>query len=83
VSRLRAGLSEVRLLSETTDFSFLQKSITTLGNTQWVSGAACPGIKRPGREADHSPPSSDEVTHHSYTLLAYAGTTLPFTVIFT
>jgi hypothetical protein len=25
---------------------------------QWVSGALSLGVKRPGREADHSPPSS-------------------------
>jgi hypothetical protein len=23
---------------------------------QWVQGALSPGVKRPGREADHSPP---------------------------
>jgi hypothetical protein len=28
---------------------------------QWVPGAFSLGIKRPGREADHSPPSSAEV----------------------
>jgi hypothetical protein len=28
---------------------------------QWVMWALFPGIKRPGREADHSPPSSPEV----------------------
>jgi hypothetical protein len=28
---------------------------------QWVLGALSPGVKRPGREADHSPPSSAEV----------------------
>jgi hypothetical protein len=28
---------------------------------QWVPGALSSGVKRPGREADHSPPSSDEV----------------------
>jgi hypothetical protein len=28
---------------------------------QWVPGALSPGVKRPGREADHSPPSSAEV----------------------
>jgi len=28
---------------------------------QWVLGALYPGIKRPGREADHLPPSSSEV----------------------
>jgi hypothetical protein len=28
---------------------------------QWVSGALSLGVKRPGRKADHSPPSSAEV----------------------
>jgi hypothetical protein len=28
---------------------------------QWVWGALSLGVKRPGREADHSPPSSAEV----------------------
>jgi hypothetical protein len=28
---------------------------------QWVPGALSLGIKRPGREADHSPPSSAKV----------------------
>jgi hypothetical protein len=28
---------------------------------QWVPGAICTGIKRPGREADHSLPNSTEV----------------------
>jgi hypothetical protein len=36
-----------------------------LGPTQppflWVPGALSPGVKRPGREADHSPPTSAEV----------------------
>jgi len=36
-----------------------------LGSTQpplqWVQGAPFPGRKSPGREADHSPPYSDEV----------------------
>jgi hypothetical protein len=27
---------------------------------QWVLGALSLGVKRPGREADHSPPSSAE-----------------------
>jgi hypothetical protein len=35
-----------------------------LGSTQppiqWVPGALSPGVKRPGREADHSPPASAE-----------------------
>jgi hypothetical protein len=29
--------------------------------SQWVAGAFSPGIKRPGREADHSPTTSAEV----------------------
>jgi hypothetical protein len=29
---------------------------------RWVPGALSPGVKRPRREADHSPPSSAEVT---------------------
>jgi hypothetical protein len=29
--------------------------------SQWVPGALSIGVKRPGREADHSPPSSAEV----------------------
>jgi len=28
---------------------------------QWESGALSSGVTRPGREADHSPPSSAEV----------------------
>jgi hypothetical protein len=28
---------------------------------QWVQGALSPGLKRPGREDDHSPPQSAEV----------------------
>jgi hypothetical protein len=35
---------------------------------QWVPGALSLGVKRPGREADHSPPSSAEVKNAwSYT----------------
>jgi hypothetical protein len=45
---------------------FLSASSTTvLGPTQppvqWVLGALSPGVKRPGREADHSTPTSAEV----------------------
>jgi hypothetical protein len=29
--------------------------------TQWVLGVLSPGVKRPGREADHSPPTNAEV----------------------
>jgi len=35
---------------------------------QWISGALSLGVKRPGREADHSPSSSSEVKNAwSYT----------------
>jgi hypothetical protein len=39
---------------------------------QWVPGALSPGVKRPGREADHSPPTSvgvkknDDLYIHSH-----------------
>jgi hypothetical protein len=46
-------------------FLFTTASRTALGPTQppvqWVSGALSVGVKRPGREADHSPPYSTEV----------------------
>jgi hypothetical protein len=36
--------------------------------TQWVLAVLIPGVKRPGREADHSPPSRVEVKNvWSYT----------------
>jgi len=35
---------------------------------QWVPGALFPGVKRPGHEADHSPPPSAKVKNAwSYT----------------
>jgi hypothetical protein len=46
-------------------FLFTAVSRLALGPTQppiqWVPGALSRGVKRPGREADHSPPSSAEV----------------------
>jgi hypothetical protein len=46
-------------------FLFTTASRPALGPTQppiqWVPGALSLGVKRPGREADHSPPSSAEV----------------------
>jgi hypothetical protein len=53
-------------------FLFTTVSRTVLGPTQppmqWVQGVLSPGVKRPGREADHSPPSSAEVKNAwSYT----------------
>jgi len=46
-------------------FFFTNASRTALGPTQppiqWVPGALTLGIKRPGRDADYSPPSGAEV----------------------
>jgi hypothetical protein len=46
-------------------FLFSTASRSALGPNQppvqWVSGAVSPEVKRPGLEADHSPPSSAEV----------------------
>jgi hypothetical protein len=46
-------------------FLFTTASRTALGPThppiQWVPGALSLGVKRLGREVDHSPPSSAEV----------------------
>jgi hypothetical protein len=46
-------------------FLFTTASRTALEPTQspiqWVLGALYLGVKRPGREADHSPPSSADV----------------------
>jgi hypothetical protein len=46
-------------------FSSSTSSRLALGSTQppiqWVTGAVSPGIKRPGSEADCSPPVSAEV----------------------
>jgi hypothetical protein len=45
--------------------ALITASRTGVGPTQppiqWVTGALSLGVKRPGREADHSPPSSAEV----------------------
>jgi hypothetical protein len=47
------------------NFYFSMSSIPLLGPTQppiqWVVGTLSLGVKRQGREADHSPPSSIEV----------------------
>jgi hypothetical protein len=50
-------------------FSNITASRTALGPTQppiqWVPGGLSLGVKRPGREADHSPPSTAEVKRMS------------------
>jgi hypothetical protein len=47
------------------NFLFSRSSRPALRSTQpplqWVPGALSPGVKRPGREVDHSPPTSAEV----------------------
>jgi hypothetical protein len=47
------------------NFLFSASSRLALGPTQlriqWVTGSLSPGVKRPGREAGHSPPTSAEV----------------------
>jgi hypothetical protein len=47
------------------NFHFYMSSRAALGSTQppnqWVPGAPSPGVKRPMREADHSPPTGVEV----------------------
>jgi hypothetical protein len=56
---LRGG---VRVLAGAGNFSLHHRVQTGSGATQppiqWVPGAVSLGLKRPGREADHSPPSS-------------------------
>jgi hypothetical protein len=46
-------------------FLFSTSSRLALGSTQpsiqWVPGALSPGVRRPGREADHPPPSSAKI----------------------
>jgi hypothetical protein len=57
--------SRVRFPAGAGNFFFTNESRTALGPTQppikWVPGALSLGLKRQGREADHSPPSSAEV----------------------
>jgi len=43
---------------------------------QWALGSVIPGIKQPGHEADHSPPSSAEIMelyHHSPNISSWHG----------
>jgi hypothetical protein len=70
------------------NFLFSTSSRAGLGYTQppiqWVHVALSPEVKRPGREADHSPPSSAEVKKmwiytSPYAFAVSTGTTLHFT----
>jgi hypothetical protein len=64
---LRAGRPRCRSSSprKVKNFLFSTSSRPTVGPTQphiqWVPGPLSPGVKRQGREADHSPPTSAEV----------------------
>jgi hypothetical protein len=58
----------VRVPVGTGDFSFHRRVQTGSGGPtqppiQWIPGALSLGVKRPRREADHSPPSSVEVNN--------------------
>jgi hypothetical protein len=66
VTRLRASRSGVRIPVRTSDFSLLQYFQTGFGLTQWVLSPFS-GIKRFGREVNHSLSSSAEVNKLSYT----------------
>jgi hypothetical protein len=58
-------MAKIRFLAEARDFLFSTASRLTLGHIQppmqGVSWTLSPEVKRPGREADHSPPSIAEV----------------------
>jgi hypothetical protein len=62
----------VRFQGRPRNFSLRHRFRPTLGPTQspiqWVPGALSPEVKRPGREADHSPLSSADIKNSwSYT----------------
>jgi hypothetical protein len=80
--------------SRVKNFLFSKSSRPALGSTQspmqWVPGALSPRVKRPGREADHSPQARGEVKNvdlyihspirlHGVVLNSLStGTTLPY-----
>jgi hypothetical protein len=46
------------------------------------TGGSSPGVKRPGREADHSPPSNADVTTGGAVLTCLStGTTIPLPLL--
>jgi hypothetical protein len=62
---LDGRMMEVRFSTALGNFLFDTVSTAVLGPTQlpihWVLKALSLGVKKPGRDADHSPPSSAEV----------------------
>jgi hypothetical protein len=85
-SGVRTGWWGFESRQELRIFLFTTASRPALGATpphiQWVSGALSLGVKRPGRETDHSPPSSAEVKEcvelclHSLNTPSYSGAQL-------
>jgi hypothetical protein len=65
ITGIRAGWSVVRVPAGARNFSLHHRVQTCSGAhpppTQWAPGTPSLGVKRPGREADHSLPSSAEV----------------------
>jgi hypothetical protein len=94
--RLRGGRSRGRSSSSVRDKIFFSTSsipvlVPTQPPIQWVTGLFPPGVKRPGRETDHSPPTNAEakntwiytstppISLHGVVLnLIRAGTSLPY-----
>jgi hypothetical protein len=82
--------TRIRFLAGAGNFLFTTAFRTALGPTQppiqWIRETLSLRVKRPGRETDHSPPSSAEVKHAwIYTStppirLHGTGRTLPFTL---
>jgi hypothetical protein len=68
-------------------YLLFKSSIPNLGHTQpsiqWAKEALSPGVKRPKREADHSPPSSAEVKNKlSYTSTSSYGKYFVYCIFF-
>jgi len=67
-------LTGVRFLAGTgEEFLFTSECRLAVGPTkppsQWVPGTISLGVKRPGRESNHSPPSSAEVMNTLFVCL--------------
>ena len=76
VTRLRTGRSGVRFLTQAKYVSPLEMFAITHRLTEWVVRLLSSGwgVKKPGRETDHSPLSSSEVVNEwSYTTTPRCG----------
>jgi hypothetical protein len=81
VTRVWAGHYGVRFLVQAKKF-FTKTPTTSLGPTLWVPATLSPGVKRPRREADRSPPSNTKVENDCsyvsplpYAVMVCTGTT--------